>query len=258
MSVYVRFLCMLCMLCILPYNVYAYSNDVLQQLGLRIKTIVIDAGHGGKDPGTIGNGVVEKEQTLIFAQELGKRLQRAGYIIYYTRTSDVYIPLEKRTELANTKKADLFISIHCNSHHDKRIAGFETYYLSTQGSDKRATFVASRENGVSANKLNSLQIILSDITLDSKQGESRSIAQHIQQSVLQHARQQAYSIKDKGVRSAPFFVLVGARMPSVLVELGYLSNKQEANILVKPAYRKAVTQGIVDAIQSYQKSLAKK
>ncbi|MDE7468879.1 MAG: N-acetylmuramoyl-L-alanine amidase [Desulfovibrionaceae bacterium] len=258
MMSYIRLICIVCTIYLIPYTAHAYSNDVLQQLGLRIKTVVIDAGHGGKDPGTVGNGIVEKEQTLIFAKELGKKLQSAGYTVYYTRTTDVYIPLEKRTELANTKKADLFISLHCNSHHDSSIAGFETYYLSVQGSDKRAAFVASRENGVSANKLNSLQIILSDITLDSKQEESKDIAHHIQRSVLARAKQYSYTIKDKGVRSAPFFVLLGARMPSVLVELGYVSNKQEANILVQASYRKAVIQGILDAIQSYQKSLATK
>ena len=258
MILYVRLFSILCAVCFFPYVANAYSSDILQQLGLRIKTIVIDAGHGGKDPGTIGNGIVEKEQTLIFARELGKKLQSAGYTVYYTRTTDVYIPLEKRTEFANNKKADLFISIHCNSHHDSRITGFETYYLSTQGSDKRATFVASRENGVSANKLNSLQIILSDITLDSKLEESKNIAQHIQRNVLTRARQKSHIIKDKGIRSAPFFVLVGARMPSVLVELGYVSNKQEAGVLMKSSYRKAVAQGILDAIQSYQRSLATK
>lgn len=246
------------MLVVLPYTANAYSNDVLQQLGLRIKTIVIDAGHGGKDPGTIGNGIIEKEQTLIFAKELGKKLQKAGYTVYYTRTNDTYIALEKRTEFANNKKADLFISVHCNSNTDKTIAGFETYYLSTKGSDKRATFVASRENGVSANKLNSLQIILSDITLDSKQEESKNIAGYIQHNVLVQTRKHSHSIKDKGVRSAPFFVLLGARMPSVLVELGYVSNKQDANTLLKTSYRSAVVEGVVEAIASYQKSLIRK
>lgn len=258
MMSYIRLICIVCTVFLFPYIAHSYSNDVLQQLGLRIKTIVIDAGHGGKDPGTIGNGIIEKEQTLLFAKELGKTLQNAGYTVYYTRTTDVYIPLEKRTEFANNKKADIFISIHCNSHHDNKIAGFETYYLSVEGSDKRAAFVASRENGVSANKLNSLQIILSDITLNSKQAESKDIAHHIQRSVLVKAKQHSHIIKDKGVRSAPFFVLLGARMPSVLVELGYVSNKQEATVLVKPSYRKAVAQGILDAIQSYQKSLATK
>ncbi|MGL4721762.1 MAG: N-acetylmuramoyl-L-alanine amidase family protein [Desulfovibrionaceae bacterium] len=233
--------------------VYAKSVHA-KELGLELKTIVVDAGHGGKDPGAIGNGLMEKEFTLQFSRILEKLLREKGYRIYQTRTKDQYIPLEERTSFANKKKADLFLSIHINANNNKAISGFESYYLST-GSDKRALLVASRENAVSPNNLSALQMILSDFTLDSKQSESKNIADLIQKSVLKTVRNNKYTLRDSGVRSAPFFVLLGARMPAILLEMGYTSNVEESKKLKDPNYLYLLAQGIVNAIEQYKRSL---
>ena len=254
---------LLFMLCVVLYAVfacsplYAYSPDVIQQLGLKVKTIVIDAGHGGKDPGTHNGDILEKNIVLAFAKKLGTALEKQGFTVFYTRTSDVFIPLEQRTSFANKKKADIFLSIHCNANNPS-ISGLETYYLATTGSDDRARFVASRENAVSETKLNPLQIILGDFTLDAKQQESRTIAQLIQKEIIRSARKSKYSLKDNGVRSAPFYVLLGAKMPSILLELGYITNSNELQLLQNTAYQNTIIQGIVYALLSYKESLLKK
>lgn len=228
----------------------------VEQLGLTVKTIMIDPGHGGKDPGTEGNGIRERDLTLSFAKILGQELKNAGYTVLYTRTSNTFLALNKRTELANAKKADLFLSIHVNSNKNANIHGLETYYLDEANSDS-AKKVAARENSVSMSKVSDVQFILTDLMLNSKLKESRALATNVHRGILGELRNRKISFKDNKVRPAPFYVLMGARMPGVLVELGYASNRNDAKRLKNTAFLKHQARGIVQGISSYKKEVAK-
>ncbi|HEU6437143.1 MAG TPA: N-acetylmuramoyl-L-alanine amidase [Nitratidesulfovibrio sp.] len=231
-------------------------KDLVEQLGLTVHTVMIDAGHGGKDPGAMGNGIVERNLTLKMARMVGERLRRMGFSIIYTRDSDVFVPLDKRTALANDKKADLFLSLHINANTDPRICGFETYYLDLARSDS-ATRVAARENAVSAKSLSDLQFILTDLMLNAKTQESRDVANFVQDTALGRLRRDGFTAHDNGVRSAPFYVLMGARMPSVLVELGYCTNPDEARRLNSDKYLATLADGIAEGVASYKRKLAR-
>lgn len=230
--------------------------DRVKQLGLTVNTIMIDPGHGGKDPGTQGNGIRERDLTLSFAKILGKELQRAGYTVLYTRTNNTYLALNKRTELANAKKADLFLSIHVNSNKNSKISGLETYYLDEANSDS-ARKVAARENSVSMSKVSDVQFILTDLMLNSKLKESRALAKCVHSNILRELRAKKISFKDNKVRPAPFYVLMGARMPSVLIELGYVSNRNDAKKLKNTAFLTHQARGIVRGIAAYKQEVAK-
>ncbi len=230
--------------------------DRAQQLGLTVKTIMIDPGHGGKDPGTEGNGIRERDLTLAFSKILGKELQRAGYTVLYTRTNNTFLALNRRTELANEKKADLFISIHVNSNKNVKIHGLETYYLDEANSDS-AKKVAARENSVSMSKVSDVQFILTDLMLNSKLKESRALARAVHGNILRELRTKKVGYRDNKVRPAPFYVLMGARMPSVLIELGYASNRSDAQNLKNTAFLTHQARGIVQGIAAYKQELAK-
>lgn len=229
-------------------------KDIAEQLGLGVRTIMIDAGHGGKDPGAMANGIVEREVTLAMAKLVGERLRAAGFRVLYTRERDVFIPLDDRTQMANNSKADLFVSLHVNANNDKSIAGVETYYLDL-ASTSSAAKVASRENSVSEKNLSDLQYILTDLMLSAKTQESRDLAGIVQGTLVKRLDSFGQAPHGNGVRSAPFYVLMGARMPAVLVEVGYCTNPAEAKLLSSPRYRRALADGIVESLLRYKRKL---
>lgn len=236
----------------------APPKDLVEQLGLGIHTIMIDAGHGGKDPGAIGHGLRESYIVMDMAQRVGKALKAQGFNVIYTRTTDVFLELNDRTTQANNRKADLFISLHVNASTRPETNGIETYYYASTAYSNSAAKVAARENGVKEKQLTETQLILTDLALGNKTIESEGLAKKIQNSMLQRLKKAGYTVRDNGVRSAPFYVLMGARMPAVLVEIGYCSNKEEAKRLASSKYRDFITQGIVQGIVDYKRSLTKR
>ena len=230
-----------------------YAGNLVEQLGLKVRTIMIDAGHGGKDPGAVANGQEEKDINLRMARILGGELQQQGFEVHYTRTRDTFIPLEERTAMANAKNADLFISMHCNALKDNSIKGLEVYYLNL-ATDAQAVRVAARENGVSAKKISDMQFILSDLMLNSKINESRQMASLVEQETLRSVRPR-YSLMSHGSKGAFFYVLTGARMPAILVELGYLTNPGEAALLGSDAYLTSMARGLTAGVVAYKKKL---
>jgi len=230
-----------------------YAGSLVEQLGLKVRTIMIDAGHGGKDPGAVANGLEEKDINLRMARILGRELQQQGFEVHFTRTGDKFIPLEERTAMANAKNADLFISLHCNAIKEASVKGLEVYYLNL-ATDAQAVRVAARENGVSAKKISDMQFILSDLMLNSKINESRQMASLVEQETLRAVRP-GYSLASHGAKGAFFYVLTGARMPSILVEMGYLTNPEEAAKLGSDAYLTSMAKGLASGVAAYKKKL---
>ena len=215
-------------------------------------TLVIDAGHGGKDPGAIGRFSREKNINLSVAKAFGQLVEKncPDVEVIYTRKTDVFVPLARRAEIANQSQADLFVSIHVNAHEDRGINGFETYYLDISR-DPRAVRVASQENARNDRNLGEVQKILSDGMLTARQYESRRLATDIQKQSLARLKRRGYTVRDNGTRAAPFIVLLGARMPCVLVEVGYCSNPHEARNLLDARYRRILAEGLAEGILSY-------
>ena len=234
------------------------ESSMVRALGLKINRVVIDPGHGGHDEGTSGpKGLLEKDLVLDVAQRLGKLIeQKMGAEVIYTRTDDTFIPLEGRTELANEKKADLFLSIHANSSPAApRVTGIETYYLNfTQSKD--ALEVAARENATSDKSIFDLRDLIQKITLQEKAEESREFAERIQASLYALSARNFPGEKNRGVRKAPFVVLIGANMPSVLAEIGFLTNPKEESLLRKPEYRQRVADALYRGISRYADGLS--
>jgi N-acetylmuramoyl-L-alanine amidase len=226
--------------------------SLAEQLGLKVARVVIDPGHGGKDPGAIGpGGVEEKHVVLEIARALGELMRREiGCEVLLTRDSDIFLPLEERTAIANTRKGDLFISIHANACPDRKGRGVETYFLNFT-TDKESIRVAARENATSAKNLSDLQMILNDLMLHSKISESSRLAEHVQRRLVNELRGSYDDIIDKGVKKAPFYVLIGAQMPAVLVEASFITNRTEAERLASDAYRQMVAKGIMAGIRGY-------
>lgn len=231
-------------------------GDLRQVLGLKIGTVVIDPGHGGHDPGAIGpSGVKEKDINLKIAKELKKKLERDGKKIgidkvHLTRSSDRFIPLEERTAIAKKLKADLFISIHCNAAKDRRARGLETYILSFTN-DKRALQVAARENATTTKKLSDMRDIIKKYLLNSKIEESKRFATYVQSSIHKKVSAKYKPFNNKGVKKAPFIVLIGADIPSILVETSFISNPTEEKRLNSSRYRARIAEGIFNGIEKY-------
>jgi len=226
-------------------------------LGLKIGRIVIDAGHGGHDTGTIGpTGLMEKDLCLDVALRLGKIIQQRlpGADVVYTRSDDTFIPLEERTNIANQAKADLFLSIHANSSQDHSARGIETYYLNLKGSAE-AMEVAARENAASQEGVHDLQDIVKKIARTEKIDESKELAADVQDSLSKRVQKTAKTVKNRGVRKAPFVVLIGADMPSILTEISFLSNPADEQLLKKPEQRQRVAEGLYQGVASYLQSL---
>ncbi|HLJ22523.1 MAG TPA: N-acetylmuramoyl-L-alanine amidase [Candidatus Acidoferrales bacterium] len=232
------------------------QHSLTRALGLKIGRIVIDAGHGGHDTGTIGpTGLMEKDLCLDVALRLGKIIQQKlpSAEVVFTRNDDTFIPLERRTEIANEAKADLFVSVHANSSQDRQARGIETYYLNFTGSSD-AMEVASRENALSENAVHDLQDIVKKIASNEKIEESRDLASMIQDSMSKRMENFNRGERNRGVRKAPFVVLIGADMPSVLSEISFLSNPSDEQWLKKPDNRQRIADGLYHGIESYLQS----
>ena len=226
-----------------------------RQLGLSVSRVVIDAGHGGHDPGAHGNGITESELTLDVARRLETLLKaQPGIEVVMTRDTDVFIPLEERTAIANREGADLFLSIHANASRNPQARGVETYFLSF-AMNPEAEAVAARENATSAQAMHNLPDIVKAIALNNKINESRDLADTVQKSMAKRLSAKNRSLRDLGVKQAPFVVLIGAVMPSVLAEISFVTNRQDGALLKTGAYRQQIAQALFDAIQNYQQGL---
>ena len=231
-------------------------GSMMRTLGLKINRIVIDAGHGGHDSGTLGpGGIEEKDVVLDVALRLGKLLkQRLGADVIYTRSDDTFIPLETRTAIANQAQADLFISIHANSSPDISARGVEVYYLSfTSSAD--ALEVAARENAVSNESIHQLSDLVKKIALSDKISESRAFAEDVDESLYAGLEEGNPGLKDRGVKKAPFVVLIGANMPSILAEISFLTNPSDAQELRQPEYRERIAEALYRGVSRYVASM---
>ncbi|MFH2011175.1 MAG: N-acetylmuramoyl-L-alanine amidase [Pseudomonadota bacterium] len=228
------------------------SLSLSRQLGLGIGRIVIDPGHGGHDPGAIGpSGLKEKDVVLKIAKKLeGIIKENLGCEVVLTRRDDIFIPLEERTAIANTHKADLFISIHANASLNRNAHGIETYFLNFS-TDEEAMKVAARENATSTKKISDLKAILQDLMLNSKINESSTLAGHIQKSLTGKLKNEYSDIRNLGVKQAPFYVLIGAEMPSILVEVSFISNTIEEERLKDLDYIEKLASSIFTGIKGY-------
>jgi N-acetylmuramoyl-L-alanine amidase len=228
-----------------------------RQLGLSVSRIVIDAGHGGHDPGAQSTGIIESELTLDVALRLSRLLEKQpGMDVVMTRDTDVFIPLEERTAIANREGADLFLSIHANASRTPTARGVETYFLNF-ASNPEASAVAARENSASARAMHSLPDIVRAIALNDKIDESRDFADMVQRSMVHKLSTRNKQLRDLGVKQAPFVVLIGAAMPSVLAEISFVTNKQEGQLLKTGPYRQQIAEALFDAVIRYQQSLKK-
>ncbi|MBN2317793.1 MAG: N-acetylmuramoyl-L-alanine amidase [Acidobacteria bacterium] len=232
------------------------KQTLTRMLGLKIGRIVLDPGHGGHDLGTVGpGGLLEKDLVLSLAFKLKKMLeQKLGAEVILTRDKDIFVSLEKRTEIANQHRADLFISIHANSSRHRSISGVETYYLDFAETDSERE-VAARENAGAGNSISDLENLVKQITRADKSTESKELASVIQKSLYQKARTIFSSTRNRGVRRAPFVVLIGANMPSVLTEVAFISNPTDEKLLNKEKNRDQLADALFSGIEGYMKKL---
>ena len=241
-----------------PAAPIANSNgqfSLSRQLGLGVSRIVLDAGHGGHDPGAHANGVGEAELVLDVTLRLRDLLEKQpGIEVKLTRDSDEFIPLEERTAIANRNGADLFLSIHANASRNVRARGIETYFLNF-ATNPEAEAVAARENSSSGKSMHSLPDIVRAIALNNKIDESRDFAAMVQKAMVRRLATRNSQVRDLGVKQAPFVVLIGAGMPSVLAEISFVTNKHEGGLLKTAAYRQQIAESLLDGILRYQRSL---
>jgi N-acetylmuramoyl-L-alanine amidase len=235
----------------------AGDRSLIRALGLKIGKIVIDAGHGGHDTGTIGpNGLLEKDVVLDVAKRLGRLLEtRLGAEVIYTRQDDTFIPLETRTAIANRERADLFISIHANSSRDSDARGVETYYLNFTSSPE-ALEVAARENAVSEKSIHELQDLVKKIALKEKIEESREFAGDVQESLYGGLSLNNAGIRNRGTKKAPFIVLIGANMPSILAEISFVSNPTDERKLETSEHRQRIAESLYRGVSKYVSGLS--
>lgn len=232
------------------------SETLTRALGLKVTRIVIDPGHGGRDTGAIGpDGLEEKNVAL----DIGLRLRRlletqTDDRVFMTRDTDVFIPLEERTAIANADHADLFISIHCNANRDHHVRGIATYYLNFT-TNPQALKVAARENATSQYSVFQLKSLIKKIALNNKIQESEQLAGNVQSILWRRMHRISHGVQNRGVRKAPFVVLIGANMPSVLVETGFITNPHTEHLLSEPSYREQIAKGIFHGIEDYISNL---
>ena len=232
-------------------------GSLAAQLGLGVSRIAVDPGHGGKDYGAPGylKGVHEKKVVLDIGKRLVKKIKSTlGCDAFLTRTDDTYLSLEERTAIANTRNADLFVSIHTNAVRDRRAYGVETYFLNL-ATDDDAIRVAARENATSRKNISDLQSILTDLMKNAKINESSRLAGHVQTRITRVLKTKYDRIRNKGVKQAPFYVLIGAQMPAILIETSFISNARECRRLVSEKYQEKLCDGIVDGIRTYIQEL---
>ena len=229
------------------------DHSLIRSLGLKVGRVVIDPGHGGRDTGTIGpSGLTEKVLVLDVANRLKERIEtELGAEVVLTRHDDSFVPLEPRTAIANQAEADLFISIHANSSKSESIRGFETYFLNFATSNE-ASEIAARENAASAQSISELQDIVRKIMLRDKVDESREFASHIQKAL---ARSEHLG-RDRGVKQAPFVVLIGANMPSILAEVSFISNPDDERLLKGEERRAQIAEALFEGVRSYSDTLS--
>ena len=235
----------------------AGDRSLIRALGLKIGKIVIDPGHGGHDTGTIGpDGLLEKDLVVDVGRRLGKLLEaRLGAEVVYTRKDDTFIPLETRTAIANQEQADLFVSIHANSSRDPNARGVETYYLNfTSSAD--ALEVAARENAVSEKSIHELGDLVKKIALKEKIEESHEFASDVQAALHSGLATRNAGIRNRGVKKAPFIVLIGANMPSILAEISFVSNPGDERNLKTPEYRQKIAESLYRGIAKYVSGLS--
>lgn len=238
-----------------PPPTEAGSRTLTRALGLKIGRIVIDPGHGGHDTGTIGpTGVMEKDVVLEVGLRLARLLEEEGSEVVMTRYDDTFIPLEERTAIANEKAADLFISIHANASHDQSARGIETYYLNFN-SNPEALEVAARENATSQQSVHELRDLIKKIALTEKVEESRDFATEVQREVHSRLVKASGKQKDRGVKKAPFVVLIGANMPSILAEISFLTNPKDERLLKQPEYLQKIAQALHEGVIHYVNNL---
>ena len=232
-------------------------SSMARVLGLKLGRVLLDAGHGGHDTGTIGpGGLLEKDLCLDIAQRVGELIEtRMGAEVIYTRTDDSFISLERRPEIANEKKADLFLSIHANSSPVASSSGVETYYLNFTTS-KSAMEVAARENATAQKTIHELTDVLQRIALQDKVEESKEFAAKVQQALYSASVRGNSRTKDRGVRKAPFVVLIGASMPAILAEIGFVSNPRDEALMKKPEHRQRIAEGLYQGLAKYASTLS--
>jgi N-acetylmuramoyl-L-alanine amidase len=231
------------------------SFSLARQLGLGVSRIVIDPGHGGHDPGALGRKITEAELVLDIALRLEKLLQKnPAFDVTLTRRTNVFVPLEERTAMANRAKADLFLSIHANASRNSRARGIETYVLNF-ATNPEAEAVAARENAASARSMHQLGDIVRAIALNNKLDESREFARIVQSSLTRRLRAGDAALRDLGVKQAPFVVLIGASMPSVLAEISFVTNPYDAQLLRTGAQRQKIAESLYEAVANYQRTL---
>ncbi len=232
--------------------------SMARQLGLGIRSIVIDPGHGGFDPGCLdGAGLQEKDLTLDISLKLRDLILASTKLeVIMTRETDILVPLETRTVVANQRRADIFVSIHINAFPDKRRMGIETFYLNFS-SDPKVNELAARENFTTTKTIGEMDKIIRKIVQNSKIIESRDLAERVQGSLVKGLAAQYSDIKDLGTKGGPFWTLIGCEMPSILVEVSHISNAKEAQRLRDEAYRRQIARGIFDGLMAYVQSLGK-
>jgi N-acetylmuramoyl-L-alanine amidase len=229
----------------------------VRALGLKAGRVVLDAGHGGHDQGSAGaTGLLEKDLALDVTRRLGDLIEeRLGMEVVYTRSDDRFISLEGRTEIANQKKADLFLSVHANSSAYAAASGIETYYLNYT-TTREALDVAARENATSGRSIHELRDLIQKIAMNDKLAESREFASKMQTALYGVASRANPNARNRGIKRAPFVVLIGAQMPSVLCEIGFLSNPREEALLKKPEHRQKIAEALFRGVQRYAETLA--
>ena len=233
------------------------DSSLVRIFGLKLGKVVIDAGHGGHDTGTIGpHGLLEKDLVLDVALRLGKLIsQQMGANVIYTRSDDTFIPLEERTKIANNEKADLFLSIHANSSPELNATGVETYFFNFT-SDRNSLDLATRENATSTSSISDLNDLLHRAVLRAKLEESREFAQQVQSALWTQSVKMNNKSHDRGVRQAPFVVLIGATMPSILAEIGFVSNPHDEKLLERPDQRQKIAEALYKGVSQYANSLS--
>jgi len=231
----------------------AGSRSLIRSLGLKLSRVVIDAGHGGHDTGSLGpSGYTEKELVLDVARRLKELIEKEMETeVVMTRSEDEFVPLESRTQIANKENADLFVSIHANSSQTKSVRGVETFFLNFNTQSREALTTASRENAASELGIHELQDLVKKIMLNDKVDESRELAQHIQSAMSKRL-----NASNRGVKQAPFVVLIGANMPSILAEVSFISNPDEEKKLKTPTYRQQIAESLYQGIKSYAETLS--
>jgi len=232
------------------------DRSLVRVFGLKMGRVVIDAGHGGHDSGTIGpNGLMEKDLVLDVALRLGAMItKQMGADVVYTRSNDTFIPLEQRTRIANDQRADLFISVHANSSPEPTATGVETYYFNLT-SDKSGLDLATRENSTADSSISDLSDLLHRAVLQTKREESREFAQKVQMSLIASGQKSDTRVRDRGVRQAPFLVLIGATMPSILAEIGFVSNPRDEKLMRKSDQRQKIAEALFKGVTQYANSL---